>query len=749
MNSASKENAQPTKGLAWIKSLGGKFVTLTVVVLALTLGASAIYNFRTERERLYQNLERRIDTLSRFTAEISPNAVLSYDYFVLDQYTRSLSGVMDVVYAVVVSREGEALTSYLDNKNPYIEPHLQHDDGSLLGLLNDVDRNPDIVVRSFPIQFEGETIAVMRLGISKYRIEVESTASLWRQLTVSSIIIALLAAMIYVVYRLNTLRPINELVRGAARVADGKLDEVVRVYSADELGRLASSFNRMMQTLKRSREEKDNALVQLQEFNKTLEGRVNERTKELAKLNRELERLALHDALTGLPNRALVLDRLKQAIAAAERTGKSFSVIMMDLDRFKEVNDTLGHNWGDTLLHHVSDRIKDCLRKRDTVGRLGGDEFALVLPDTPMEGAVVVAQKIAHELENPFSLHDRSVFISSSLGISAFPQHGRDPTTLMRCADVAMYSAKRNRDIVCTYEERLVQVVSDDLSMTGDLRDAITRGALQLFYQPKVDVAARAVRGVEALVRWQHPTRGFVPPDVFVGLAERTGLIKPLATWVLEEAMRQNVAWSSQGVDVSISVNLSMHNVQDPQFPVVLQDLMTKWGMPAQKLVLEITESTIMSHPERVLRVLREIEAMKVRLSIDDFGMGYSSLGSLKKMPVDELKIDRSFVMDMAHDSDDAAIVKSIVDMAHTLGLEVVAEGVETLEVACTLRALGCEYLQGYFFCKPKPAAELSDILGQHFDCLEAEAAAAHGGKAAARAQDTACGEPDGTEATQ
>ena len=705
-------NPQSANHPRWIKSLGGKFVLLTICVLSITLGASALYNYQKERKHLFQMLDERISSTITFSAEISPNAVLSYDFDVLNIYMKTLSQGEDIVYAVVVSTEGDAMTHHLDEENQYIKNvRQQHGDISTMEVIKNINQHPDITSRELPIEFDSQVLASIQLGITKKRIEEESRHTLEQQLIINLLIVAILSTLIYVVYRLNTLRPIRGLVQGAVRISEGSLHENVKVYSDDELGHLAISFNQMMHTLRSSIKEKDNVLSQLQELNKTLENRVEARTADLENANKRLEHLALHDALTGLPNRALIQDRLNQAIHNAQRSKQPFSVIMMDLDRFKEVNDTLGHDSGDQLLLEIGDRLTECLRKCDTVGRLGGDEFALILPQTSAQNATIVAEKVSIALERPVHLHEMAFSISASQGIASYPEHGTDTTVLMKYADLAMYSAKQDKEAFRIYTDALSPSDTNQLSIMGELRQAINEAQLRLHYQPKIDVSSRKIIGVEALVRWVHETRGFIPPDEFIPLAERTGLIKHLTVWVLEEAMQQSKQWENDGIDISVAVNLSMQNIQDPLFPKVLSELMEKWNIDKHRLMLEITESTIMSNPDNVLRVLNEIEEMGVCLSIDDFGTGYSSLSNLKKLPVSELKIDRSFVMDMENDADDQAIVQSIIDMAHTMGLHVVAEGVENLEVTQQLTELGCDILQGYFISKPKPALDLYDML--------------------------------------
>jgi len=693
-------------------SLGGKFILLTTLILAITLGNYSAYNYMDDKSHALENLKNRINTLGKFAVNISPNAILSYDFVALNIFMENLTIDEEIVYAVMLAPDGEPMTSHIDKENSFISKALNNSPKiEIQQLLQQVIKNEQVFEEKFPVVIDSVTAAVIRLGISTKHIDDQSFYILMRQLLISLFIIMTLCTFIYIVFRINTLRPIIQLMQGAKRIADGNLDEEVKMYSEDELGQLTISFNQMMHKLSRSNQEKDQALLQLTDFNKKLESRVQERTMELESLNSNLEYIALHDSLTGLPNRVLIQDRIKQTIANAKRDKQTFSILTMDLDRFKEVNDALGHECGDNLLIEVSNRIRDEIRDRDTVGRLGGDEFALILVNTNADQAVIVANKLLKTLEPAFHIQDMAFSISSSIGISAYPQHGFDVTTLMKAADVAMYAAKHNRQGYCIYSESVDQNNPDNLSIMGELRDAINNNELELHYQPKVDLITHEIIGVEALVRWIHKTRGFIPPDSFIPLAEQTGLIKPLAALVLNKALQQCAAWEKKGIDISVSVNLSMYNIQDVQTPKLLTSLMNKWQVKKNQLVLEITESTIMSNPESVMLVLKQIESMGISLSIDDFGTGYSSLSNLKKLPVHELKIDRSFVMDMSSDKDDKAIVQSIVQMAHTMGLKVVAEGVETMDVTTQLSELGCDIIQGYFISKPQPPEALENML--------------------------------------
>lgn len=424
-----------------------------------------------------------------------------------------------------------------------------------------------------------------------------------------------------------------------------------------------------------------------------------------------LEHQALHDALTDLPNRTLLLDRLQQAIFTSRRHHQPLALLMMDLDRFKEINDTLGHQVGDRLLQEVSHRLVGTLRQTDTVARLGGDEFALLLPNTEVSEARIIAEKTSAALEQALQLNGHQLYVGASIGIAIYPQHGSTAQMLLQRADVAMYMAKRSKSSPAIYDARADQHTIGRLSLMSDLRKAIDESQLELHYQPQLDVATQRVVAAEALLRWRHDRYGPIPPQQAISLAETTGLIQSLTWWVLERAIGECGDWQKTHPGLGVAVNLSMHNLQESGLPQRLGELLERHGLTADLLTLEITESAMMSEPEHTLAILGELDNMGVALSVDDFGTGFSSLAYLKQLPVDELKIDRSFVSDMADDDNDAVIVRSTIDLAHNLGLRVVAEGVEQSATQDLLEILRCDRAQGYWYSKPLPAPLLLDWL--------------------------------------
>jgi diguanylate cyclase (GGDEF)-like protein len=436
---------------------------------------------------------------------------------------------------------------------------------------------------------------------------------------------------------------------------------------------------------------------------------------QLQQSEERLSTLAYHDTLTELPNRLLFQDRLELAVAQSHRHRKGLAVLFLDVDRFKVINDSLGHSVGDRLIRDVAARLRACVREGDTVARLGGDEFTVLLPDIQQAvDAAKVASKVLEALRMPFALDGRELFLTASLGISVYPDDGRDAETLVKNADAAMYRAKeQGRDRYLLYTPALNATALERLALESSLRKALPNDELLLHYQPIVDVATRRVQGVEALLRWHHPERGLVPPADFIPLAEVTGLILAMGRWVLRTACAQARAWQAVLPGLRMSVNLSPREFQEPGLVGHVTDALADTGLHPHLLQLEITESSAMQNAQAASQTLGELRALGVGLSIDDFGTGYSSLSYLRRFPIDTLKIDQSFIRDIAADPDDAAIASAIVALARTLKLAVVAEGVETDEQLGFLVRHGCERAQGYLFSRPVPAERCEDLLAR------------------------------------
>jgi diguanylate cyclase (GGDEF)-like protein/PAS domain S-box-containing protein len=421
---------------------------------------------------------------------------------------------------------------------------------------------------------------------------------------------------------------------------------------------------------------------------------------------------ALHDALTGLPNRTLYNERIEQAIRQAARRRTRLAVLIMDLDNFKEVNDSLGHHAGDTLLTELGTRVRNAVRGADTVARLGGDEFGILLSEVGGREEVVPAiERICHALERPIPVQGLPLSVEASIGVALFPDDGTDAEALLQRADVAMYAAKEGNSPYSFYDEALDKRDPTRVMLVGELRRAIEERELILYYQPKARLGSGEIDSLEALLRWQHPERGLIYPDAFIPLAQQTGLIVPLTLRVVDEALEQCRRFLDRGTRLPVAVNLSSRNLLDPEFPDQIEALLERWEVDPAMLRFELTESTMIADPIRTREVLERLSTLGIQISIDDFGTGYSSLAYLKRLPVNEIKIDRSFVMDMHASEDSATIVRSIIDLGGNLGLSVVAEGVETKETWDELEALGCPLAQGYHLSRPMPADALADWL--------------------------------------
>ena len=494
--------------------------------------------------------------------------------------------------------------------------------------------------------------------------------------------ITLLGLVVFLIGALVATRRVTTPLRALSTAADrlGAGDYSAPIHGqerADELGQLARAFDQMRASVG----EKQEQILQL----------------------------AYWDSLTGLPNRVQFRDAVRDAIAHAQTAGEgtTIAVIMLDLDRFKHVNDVLGYRVGDLLLGRVAERLsQQMVRGGDLVARLGGDEFAVLLRHGDAALAESVAARIGAAFDAPLTLEEHTVDMGAGIGIACWPQHATDADVLLSRAEVAMYAAKRRTHGPLMYDASFDAASAQTLSLLTELRQAVERGELRLYLQPKLMLDNGRVSGAEALVRWQHPQRGLVPPMEFIPFAEQTGFIRVLTMWVFEEAARHWLALQAEGLPLTLSINLSTRDLLDPDLPTKFDALLVKHRVPAEAFCLEITESAIMDDPARALATLNRLSLLGFRLSIDDFGTGYSSLAYLKRLPVDELKIDKSFVMSMEKDLDDAKIVRSTIDLAHNLGLTVVAEGVEDAKAWQLLRELECDEAQGYHMGRPMPATE-------------------------------------------
>ncbi len=432
------------------------------------------------------------------------------------------------------------------------------------------------------------------------------------------------------------------------------------------------------------------------------------------KIEEKIEFLAYHDSLTNLPNRILFKKQLSAALKKAKQKQKNTAVLFLDLDRFKFINDSLGHNIGDFLLKSAANRLVSCLRKDDVISRMGGDEFIVLLSEIDSEeDAVQISKKIITAMQKPFNINGLNLHVSTSIGIAIYPKDGRDEETLLKNADTAMYHAKeKGRNNYQLYNQSMYNQAIKLLKMENSLRKALELNEFTLHYQPKVNVNSKKVIGVEALIRWQHPKHGIISPAEFIPLAEEIGLIIPIGEWVLRTACNQNIAWQQSGLPpIRMAVNLSAKQFLQTDFKKIIADILQETGLEAQWLELEITENIAMHNIKLVSKILQELKSMGIHISLDDFGTGYSSLSFLKKMPIDMLKIDRSFITDITSDADNAAIVAAAIAMAHSLKLKVVAEGVETAEQLQFLKKLKCNEVQGFLFSEPVTQEKIAKML--------------------------------------
>lgn len=525
-----------------------------------------------------------------------------------------------------------------------------------------------------------------------------------------------MAVTVTVILTRRLVAPMQRLMRAARAVGAGRLDIRVPARSSDELGLLTHAFNHMTQRLARSQAEVAN-------YQRTLEDKVAQRTRELEIATAHAYKLAQHDILTGLPNRALLNQRLRQILAQAHRDGTLVACLFLDFDHFKRINDTLGHDAGDQLLRAIAQRLVGATRESDTVARLGGDEFVVILPglDAAQGSLEVLAviQRIRDSLLAPFRIADQTPTLTCSIGVAVYPLDAHDGVALIKQADTAMYAAKdAGRNGWRFYEAEMNTRLQQRLQLETDMRRALMDDEFFLVYQPQIELRSGRVCGAEALLRWRDPERGVVLPSEFIPIAEESGMIHDLGARVLRDACRQIVQWHRQEILLRLSVNLSVQQLQHDEWLATLEEALRSSGLAPHFLDLEITESIIISHPERVVATMMRLKQMGVSITIDDFGTGYSSLSYLARLPIQGLKIDQRFVHGLGKHRNDEAITQAIIAMAHSLSLRCIAEGVETAAEAEYLRGHGCEEAQGYLYTEPLPEREFRAWWRKRMDSL-------------------------------
>lgn len=533
----------------------------------------------------------------------------------------------------------------------------------------------DHSVRYVPLLDSGNQNLVVVLGRS-----IDEALDTYISLQYNLIVLTVLGILVFIAGSIFTARrvtkPLDALVKTAEQLEKGDYSVEIKSTSNDEIGDLARTFDRMREA-------------------------IGEREKSISKL-------AYWDELTHLPNRAFFTQQLQKLAEEFESKEETFSVLMMDINRFKHVNDVLGHAAADNLLLGVAHRLRGNVQdSRNIVARLGGDEFGIILKNTNTEEAVDIACNLQYALEVPIALSESFIDLSAGFGVANYPEHSKNVELLLSRAEIAMYSAKTSHLGVMVYQSRIDVASDENLSLASEIRQAVEQNQLVLFVQPKVNFKTGQVLSVEALVRWQHPDRGLLMPGQFIPFAEQTGNVNKITMWMLNEAAKFVADWQKEGLEVSVAVNISAKDLIDIELPSKLSTILKNYQLYANAISLEITESSIMEDPARALDTVERIARMGVKLSIDDFGTGYSSLAYLKRMPLSELKIDRSFVNNIESDRNDEMIVRSTIDLGHNLGLKVVAEGIENKQVWTLLKSMGCDLGQGYLMSKPMPAANL------------------------------------------
>lgn len=700
-------------------SLRDKFVVLVSLFMSCFVLIITVVNIHTREQAVRQRLLDKAEAMVSLLASTSVDSLARLD---LNHLRLSLADAREngeVIYAYIFDERGQVLADGTRD-NEYRDTVFP-DEVSRRAVASTTplaQNGPGILDVSEPIYLGEKKIGGVRLGFSLNSAEHEIVRTRNENAVLGLIFLAIGAAStLFLVGRVTT--PLERLIIAITQIAHGNFTARLSVNSRDELEVLARSFNEMVERLQATTVSRD-----------LLERRVQERTAELSQANElltreiserkraetELERIAFYDTLSGLSNRALFLDRLDQALRRAARHARSIAVMFLDLDNFKVVNDSLGHEAGDCLLVTVAERLQECLRAGDTAARFGGDEFTVLLEDVVGEqDAAAAAERILAALCAPVSLRGHELVPSASIGI-ALSNPGHDtPESLLRNADLAMYRAKTSgKGRYELFDPSMGASAMDRLQLEADLRHAIERDELRVVYQPILELETGRIREVEALLRWLHPERGVIPPLRFIPIAETTGLIIPIGQWVLEQACHQARAWQlayPTEPPLIISVNLSVRQFRHPKLAEDIARALREAELDPACLKLEITESVVMEEGEAAVATLWELKRLGVHLAVDDFGTGYSSLNYLLRFPVDTLKIDRAFISGLGSDDQSAAIVRSVIGLAKGLNLAVTGEGIETPEQLGQLRELGCDQGQGYYFARPLAAEAVAALL--------------------------------------
>ena len=684
------------------------------LIIATALGVTAFLvnqQLRDEQSRL----RTQGVAVAGMLAEVADEAISSRDMTNVAPVIDGLASDRDIAYAAVFDREQRKILSrtYAGASLPSTPMDLPAA-GKISAVQSDTaaGRYLDVVVPVYtPPRISGrqgsenrEIIGYVRLGMSFDRAWAHLRLNLIGALSVVACIV-ILAIVVTLLLTRRLVAPIRQLMRAARAVGAGKLDVYIPAKSSDELALLTHTFNHMTQRLAESQAE-------VATYQRTLEDKVAQRTKELEVATAQAYKLAQHDILTGLPNRSLLNQRLKQIVAQASRDSVQVACLFLDFDHFKRINDTLGHDAGDQLLQAVAQRLTSAVRETDTVARLGGDEFVLILPGLdPANSAFEVMSVLTRVRESflaPFRLADQTPTLTCSIGVSVYPVDATDPNGLIKQADTAMYAAKEaGRNAYRFYTADMNARVQARLQLETDMRRGLMDDEFFLVYQPQVDMTSGRATGVEALLRWRDPERGVISPAEFIPIAEESGMIQALGGRVLRDACRQLMLWQRQNMFMRLSVNLSVQQLEHDSWLSVVDEALRASGLPAHYLDLEITESVIITHPDRAVATLVKLKQMGVSITIDDFGTGYSSLSYLTRLPIQGVKIDQRFVHGLEQNRSDEAIAQAIIALSDSMGLRCIAEGVETIAQFEFLKNHGCEEAQGYLISRPLEEPEL------------------------------------------
>jgi len=684
------------------------------LIIATALGVAAFLvnqQLRDEQSRLKtQGL-----AVAAMLAGVADEAIASKDMNSVVPVLDGLGSDRDIAYAAIVDREQHPLLSrgYAGASVPTTPMELPTA-GKVSAVQSDTlaGRYVDVVVPVYTpsrgargLSDESRPIAgYVRLGMSFDRAWARLRLNLIGALSVVAMVV-IMAIVVTLLLTRRIVAPIRQLMRAARAVGAGKLDVYIPAKSSDELALLTHTFNHMTQRLAESQAE-------VATYQRTLEDKVAQRTKELEVATAQAYKLAQHDILTGLPNRSLLNQRLKQIVAQASRDGNQVACLFLDFDHFKRINDTLGHDAGDQLLQAVAQRLTSAVRETDTVARLGGDEFVLILPGLdPANSAfetMSVLTRVRESFLAPFRLADQTPTLTCSIGVSVYPLDATDPNGLIKQADTAMYAAKEaGRNAYRFYTADMNARVQARLQLETDMRRGLMDDEFFLVYQPQVDMASGRAIGVEALLRWRDPERGVIGPAEFIPIAEESGMIQALGARVLRDACRQLMVWQRQNMFMRLSVNLSVQQLEHDSWLSIVDEALRASGLAAHYLDLEITESVIITHPEKAVATLVKLKQMGVSITIDDFGTGYSSLSYLTRLPIQGVKIDQRFVHGLEQNKSDEAIAQAIIALSDSMGLRCIAEGVETIAQFEFLKNHRCEEAQGYLISRPLEEPEL------------------------------------------